>query len=254
MTTRRTAPSIGYDNPAEPTLSSAISKLQPMQAARIRMFGTGSDGHIHPHPNEAALRAKKIKSGSKIAERVLGLLGLLSDETARKAIDGIANWISTWEQWIRDSPNFLDIWVRFWPIAVEATNAQQQDDVEPDLNLVARISGNHEPMDLDTLNTPAGKLVGAMLAAYPSVNQGERPFQTSYPLRLMRDMAIEAPGRAGLIARHRMTEGVPWFLIADPEWDTGRLLAPLSERTAESLALWRAIARRTHFGSAQNHW
>jgi hypothetical protein len=154
--------------------------------------------------------------------------------------------MSTWEPRIRNSPTFIKIWVRFWPIAVEATNAQQQNDAEPDLNLVAPASGS-EPMDLDTLNTPVGKLVGVMLAAYPSVNSGERPFQTNYPLRLMRDMAIEAPGRAGLIARHRMTEGLPWFLVADPEWTQDRLLAPLSERTAESLALWRAIARRTHF-------
>lgn len=199
-----------------------------------------------PSPKPTGVEGEEDQERKQIAERVLGLLGLLSEETARKAIDGIANWISTWEQWIRDSPNFLDIWVRFWAIAVEATNAQQQDDVEPDLNLVARVSGNHEPMDLDTLNTPAGKLVGAMLAAYPSVKQGERPFQASYPLRLMRDLAIEAPARAGLIARHRMTEGLPWFLIADPEWTQARLLAPLSESTAESLALWRAIARRTH--------
>ena len=87
--------------------------------------------------------------------------------------------MSTWEPRIRDSPIFIKTWVRFWPIAVEATNAQQQNDAEPDLNLVARASGNGEPMDLDTRNTPAGKLVGAMLAAYPTVTRAERPFQAS---------------------------------------------------------------------------
>jgi len=198
-----------------------------------------------PSAERSGVEGEEAQALKQTGERVLSLLGRLPEQTARKSIDGICSWMSTWEPRIRDSPIFIKTWVRFWPIAVEATNAQQQNDAEPDLNLVARASGG-EPMDLDTRNTPAGNLVGVMLAAYPTVNAGERPLQTSNPLRLMRDMAVEAPGRAGLIVRHRMTEGLPWFLVADPEWTQARLLAPLSEHTAESLALWRAFARRTH--------
>ena len=200
-----------------------------------------------PLPERSGVEGQEAQALKQTGERVLSLLGRLPEQTARKSIDGIANWISAWEHWTRDSPNFMNIWVQFWPIAVEGTNAQQQDDAEPDLNVVARVAGNREPMDLDTLNTPAGKLVGVMLAACASVNPGERPFETNESLRLMRDMVVEAPGRAGLIAKHRMTEALPWFFPADPEWTQARLLAPLSAHTAESLALWRAIARRTQF-------
>ena len=58
-------------------------------------------------------------------------------------------------------------------VAVEATNAAQPVPGDYDLNLVTRQSDDREPMDLDTLNTPAGKCVGVFLAALPNINKGE---------------------------------------------------------------------------------
>jgi len=44
-----------------------------------------------------------------------------------------------------------------------------------------------------------------------------------------------------------MIEGLPYFLSADPDWAREQLIAPLLDDNIDSLALWRAIARRTHF-------
>jgi hypothetical protein len=101
-------------------------------------------------------------------------------------------------------------------------------------------------MDLDTLNTPAGRLVGVFLAAC----QGPNPFGAGSAARQMRDVAIAANGRSGLIARHRMIEALPYFLRVDRPWAEQHLVIPLLNDDGASLALWRAIARRTHFTEA----
>ncbi|MCU0731592.1 MAG: hypothetical protein MUE84_08385, partial [Hyphomonas sp.] len=56
------------------------------------------------------------------AGRVLGLLHQLSDETLSGAIEGICAWLDAWEKHAVKLPLALPIWLRLWPIAVEATN------------------------------------------------------------------------------------------------------------------------------------
>lgn len=181
------------------------------------------------------------------AARVLALLAKLREATARQAIDGLSNWLSTWEKQVVVLPEGLVVWLKLWPIAVEATNAKQPVEDEINLSTVARSSDDREPMDLDTLNTPAGKLVGVFLAACPSIRGNDRPFDLDGALRTMRDVTIAATGRSGLIARHRMIEALPYFLRADPDWTREQLIRPLIAESVQALALWRAIGRRTHF-------
>jgi hypothetical protein len=178
--------------------------------------------------------------------RVLALLEQLPDETLRVAIGGITQLLATWERLIAGIESNVWIWFRLWPIAVSSTIDQPPVDAESDFN-IAGGSEEREPMDLDTLNTPVGRLVGVFLAACPSVGEGDRPFDSNTGLRAMRDAAVSAPGRSGLIARHRMIEALPWFLVADPEWSEDQLLAPLRAETDEARALWRALARHTRF-------
>ncbi|MFV2054943.1 MAG: hypothetical protein ACC707_00695, partial [Thiohalomonadales bacterium] len=64
---------------------------------------------------------------------------------------------------------------------------------------------------------------------------------------VMRDLLISTPGRSGLISKHRMIESLSYFLNADSEWTKEKLVLPLNADSDESLALWRAISRRTHF-------
>ncbi len=182
------------------------------------------------------------------AGRVLGLLNELSDTTLSSAIEGICAWLDAWEKHVVRLPLALPMWLRLWPIAVEVTNRRPERAEDEDLSVTPRTGDDdHEPMDLDTLNTPAGKLVGVFLAACPSLPPGTQGFPAGSMERQMRDIVISAEGRSGLIAKHRMIEALPYFLRADPAWAQEHLIAPLLKDDGAALALWRAVARRTHF-------
>jgi hypothetical protein len=179
--------------------------------------------------------------------RVLSLLAKLPATTIREAIHGISAWVSAWERQLVLLPEGPSVWLKLWPIALEVTNANQPMEEEIPLNAVAQSSDYHEPMDLDTLNTPAGRLIGVFLAACPDLSVNEHPFSVDGAPRRMRDMIIVATGRSGLIALHRMIEWLPYFLHADRDWTLEHLITPLIADSPEARPLWRAIARRTRF-------
>jgi len=100
-------------------------------------------------------------------------------------------------------------------------------------------------MDLDALNTSAGKLLEVFFATCPPLDQIPQPFDAGVP-RTMRDAIIATKGRSGLVVRYRLIESLGYFLNADRLWTEEHLLAPLQAETAEALALWRAISHHTH--------
>jgi hypothetical protein len=179
--------------------------------------------------------------------RVLSLLVKLPEETIRQAIDGISHWLSSWERQVVTLAEGPTVWLKVWPIAVEATNAKQSDAEEFSLNTVSQSSDEQEPMDLDTLNTPAGRLVGVFLAACPTVRTGDAPFLENNAHRQMRDAVGASIGPASLIVKYRLIEGLHYFLKADFEWTRANLVPPLLEDNSDARALWRAVARRTRF-------
>jgi len=188
----------------------------------------------------------KYRDLSAECSRVLSLLAALPEATLRRAIRGISHWLSAWEEQVVVLPEGLSIWLKVWPIAIETTNLEQQRE-ELTINTVTQSPEDREPEDLDTLNTPAGKLVGVFLAACRKHQIDKHPFEADRATRKMRDAVIAAGGRAGLIARHRMIEFLSYFLFAAPEWTNEHLVTPLIADTSETMALWRAIARRTRF-------
>lgn len=233
---------------------------QPEKAALIlddfEAVGNGGDefprvwnrfGWAHsPRPPEPADVAPRDLQGE--AARILALLNQLSEGTLSAAIEGISAWLDAWEKQIVAAPLGLRVWLRVWPIAVEATNVRPEKGNDADLSVTAHaVDNDREPMDLDTLNTPAGKLVGVFLAACPTLTPGSQAFAVGSTARQMRDAVIASNGRSGLISRHRLIEALPYFLRADPDWTQEHLIAPLLNDDMEALALWRAIARRTHF-------
>src|SRR5262249_30962193 len=156
----------------------------------------------------AAGQGEDAAQGNLPAEsvRVLSLLDKLPEATVRQAIDGISNWLFAWQKLGVIVPEGLSVWLKLWPIAVEVTNAKQSVAEESPLNTVGPSSADHEPRDLDTLNTPAGKLVDVFLAACPNLLGNDRPFDVEGAPRRMRDAIITATGRSRLIALHRMIE------------------------------------------------
>jgi hypothetical protein len=182
--------------------------------------------------------------------RVLSLIANMPEMIVRDAIAGISEWLSAWKEHVVVVPEGINVWLKLWPIAVEATNAEQPVEEKIQLNTVVQSSHDSEPMDLDTLNTPAGKLVGVFLAACPNnIQENDRPFDVDSAPRRMRDAIIASTGRSRLIALHRMIEQLPYFLRADPDWTLQHLITPLTTDDSETIALWSAIARQTHFAN-----
>ena len=204
-------------------------------------------GQVHS-PSEDQERGQEPHARDLSAEagRVLALLAKLPSETLSEAIGGISHWLSCWEKYVVSIPNWSATWLRAWPLAVETTNAVQPPNEEPNLN-VAMQPGSDGPHDLDTLNSPAGKLVGVFLAACPKLEENPRPFDDPSDLRKMRDHIINASGRSGLMVKHRMIESLRYFLYADQEWTKEHLIRPLRADDAGALALWRSVGHRTQF-------
>jgi hypothetical protein len=201
-------------------------------------------GWSHRAPNGDS---KALLKNRRTGNRVLALLELLPAATIELAIEGITYWVSSWERIIARSQRLEVVWTKLWPIAVVATNGITGETDTIDLNQLIVDGPDSEPSDLDTLNTAVGRLVGTFLALCPSNKDGKNPFKKNDLLRAMRDSIIAADGKAGLIGRHRLIEALPYFLTADEEWSKQTLVRSLVTDDAQSLALWRAIARRTRF-------
>jgi hypothetical protein len=212
-------------------------------AAFARVWNRFGWAHSPPTPgNEDKSQRDPVAESA----RVLSLLIKLPDSTFLKAIEGISQWLSDWPTWVMVQPDGLSVWLKLWPIAVETTNAQQAVEGQPDLNEIFQSSDDSEPANFDTLNTPAGKLVGVFLESCSKVRATSHPFEVDNALRRMRDTIIRATGRAGLIVRYRMIEFLSFFLAADQEWTQKNLITPLLSDTPDATALWRAVARRIH--------
>ena len=69
----------------------------------------------------------------------------------------------------------------------------------------------------------------------------------------MRDVIMAVDGQSKLITRHRLIEGIGYFLKADPDWTKQQLIYPLQSDDKEALILWQAAARRTLFMGALGH-
>lgn len=196
-----------------------------------------------------------IKQGENLPQRdlpgeclqVLSLLTKLSKETIQEAISGITHWLSTWARQVVDLSEGPIVWLKVWPIAIDANNNKPIVRNENKLNTVARSSDDNELLDLDTLNTPVGKLVGVFLTACPTVKHGEKTFQEDSTHKKMRDEVSESIGSAGLIVNYRLIETLRYFLKADNEWTQIYLLPHLLNDNPDELVLWRAVARRTRF-------
>ena len=181
------------------------------------------------------------------ATRVLTLLLRLSEEAILGAIEGISAWLDNWEKRIVRLPGFLPAWHRVWPIAVAATNSEDENTDDEELNLDARVDDDRDSMDSASLNSPTGKLVGLFLEVCPHLEPESGAFEEGSIEKQMRDTLTTATGRSRLIVQHRLIEWLPYFLHADNRWAQEHLMAPLLRDDADSLSLWRAIARRTRF-------
>ncbi|MBF0169449.1 MAG: hypothetical protein HQL45_17735, partial [Alphaproteobacteria bacterium] len=196
-------------------------------------------------PSEAEQAGRNINDETI---RTLRLIRKLPTETVRGAIDGLSSWLSYRAHHVVNFPEGFEVWNLFWPEAVNNTNLRQKDGEPINLSTVAWSENNHEPLDSDTLNTPVGKLLDVYFKACPNLGVDPHPFSEGKPLRQMRDKIASATERSDLIVRCRMVEELPYFFRADPDWAQEHLVNALTDDNEHALGLWRAAARRGHFG------
>ena len=185
------------------------------------------------------------RDGSLEANRVLRLIRELSDATFQAAMGGISHWLHAWSRHAVPSELGAGVWLRAWPIAVEATNTAQDDDDDDDRGLFPRPSASEEQLsDIDTLNAPAAKLVRAFLSAFSAVDEMHHVFVDGSVGKQMLDCVIRAPRHSALIARCLLMERIARLLRVNPEWAKRHLVRALSGNDRESILLWRAVAPR----------
>lgn len=180
------------------------------------------------------------------AKLVLNVIESLADDSCRIAIDGLTYWLSTWTAEAKALPQFFSAWLRLLPIAAQVTNLRATE-IASTPDPVVTSAKSKEEKDLDTLNTPVGRLAGVFLSICPTIEVGKNPFGEESDLRTMRNELIGLSGRAGLIVRHRLIEWLNYFLATDVAWAKRFLISPLTAESDEAVALWQAIARRTQF-------
>jgi hypothetical protein len=98
------------------------------------------------------------------------------------------------------------------------------------------------------LNDPAGVLAWTFLDHVGDQNPGQgRGLPTEYSKRLA--VAVEAHGRAGLLARALLVRSLAYIESIDPHWATAYLVPCLSWNRPHASAMWRAFAGSGNFGT-----
>lgn len=212
-------------------------------------FGS-THGQRRPSPGPDEPRGERNAD----AQRVLHLLAQLPEPALKQALTGSVDWLFSWRHQITQEPMFPGLWLRLWPLAVQATEIQDVVEADTALSTIVRSSNEHEQQELDTLNTAVGKLVETFLAACPNLSENTEPFADE-SLRGMRDVIIATAGRAGLIARHELIQIIGVFLWCRPPVDRGISAAASAGGDARSVdAVASRRTPRACIVGASAHW
>ena len=198
----------------------------------------GHFGYYHSRSGTEPLRDAPSE-----ADRVLALMSRLSDATLEAAIDSLSHWLHGWSEHLVGCATLPQLWLQAWPHAVKATNAgATAEDMDFSAASIRATRDQRSPDEPNTLHPPAGKLVRVLLQLPPFTDGAAVAHGDGNLFARMRDRAIEAPGRSGLIARCLLTEKLPVFLQSDPAWARRHLVEPLFMDDGHSIPLWHAVA------------
>ena len=199
-------------------------------------------GYFHSRPAPQS-ESEQPRDAQSEANRVLGLMSRLSDATVEPAIEGICHWLHMWSEHVVRCELGQQVWLCAWPPAVKVTNAAAMGEDKVFSGASMRPTGEERvPDEINTLHLPAGKLVRVFLELFRFTDDTHDPFSDGSLFAQMRDCAIGAPGRSGLIACCLLTQKLPAFLQADPAWTRRHLVEPLSIDNDKSILLWHAVA------------
>lgn len=198
-----------------------------------------------------SLKGEEDENVSAITQgfiKYLSIVEKLSTAELSQSIEGISQWFDNWKEKVRTHKRSQDLWYKVWPVAAASTNAGAKNGAIEDLSTVAWSYNADDNMDLDTLNTASGKMVGVFLHLCPSLVVKKRPFNVRSIEYKMREAIFSESGKTLLIAQHRLIENLNYFMAADQKWTKQNLIAPLQNNSDASIPLWRSLSRR-HVGT-----
>ena len=213
-------------------------------ASRVNRFPHLLDrfGYMHFRPGSQS-ESDTPRDARSEAALVLDLMNRLSDVTVQTAIDGICHWLYMWSEHVIGSELGRHIWLRAWPFAVEVTNATETSDDKSFSDPTIRTGDEDRARrEIDAFHLPVGKLLRVFREMLRFTDEIRDPIGGGSQFAQMREQAIAAPGRSGLIARCQLTQNLPDFLQIDPVWARQHLVEPLMKDDDESVTLWRALA------------
>lgn len=173
---------------------------------------------------------------------IVSVLTKLSNSLMVEAIDGLTSLMEAWQADISSTSEGLALWLKMWPIAVTATNRAPATETDEPLNTAGFTSADRELPDLDTLNTPVGRLVGFFLRSCPTVKPGDAKYKNNDVIQAMKAAIESTIGTSAAIVKYRLIEQMPYFLVADPDWTILHLIEPLQVNS--EVIFWRAVARQ----------
>ena len=182
-------------------------------------------------------------------DRVLSLLRRAPDALVRMSIADLTQWLAFWKTPIASCPSLPEVWIRLWPLAVEATNSEPPQGESTGLRShpAGKVSDRDDEVDLQIHGTPVGRMVEVFMRLCPSLKEIPHPFESPGPLANLRTSLWKAGGRAGLIVRCSFLIDLYYFLQADPTWAEAQLLPLLFRGGSEDARYWQAFMRTTQF-------
>ena len=226
---------------------SGSSWLRKPENFSIVMAEMGREDHgvgDHPCLFSWMLRAHKPTGAdeerSEEVATVLRVVSELPDSALANVGVGVSEWLGTWREVVVKDLEWTSVWLRVWPVAVEATNALYQPEDEGRLNVVVSATGDNVE-DLDAFNTPVARLIDVFLEACPPLDEAANAFKHG-ELERVRAALVGAEGQALLIVRLRLMRFLSYFLGSDSTWAEKNLVEPLLSGKEGRPALWRAVA------------
>jgi hypothetical protein len=99
----------------------------------------------------------------------------------------------------------------------------------------------------EALNAPAGRLAEVVLGKITKGSGGE----LSDDVRTRLDRLVDAPGRAGLLARVRLARDVAFLYDHAPNWTTSRIVPLFDWSSPDSASVWSARKYSGYIGSPE---
>jgi hypothetical protein len=97
----------------------------------------------------------------------------------------------------------------------------------------------------DALNAPAGRLAEVVLG---KITKGS---ELTDDVRTRLDRLVDAPGRAGLLARVRLARDVAFLYNHAPNWTTSRIIPLFDWSSPDSASVWSARKYSGYIGSPE---